>query len=92
MIVVDATNLETAKSFIRNSSTKPSKIRVDIKGWVRIKRDIRALSWVRETPYTMLPKAERWLWHQKKALMKNTTILVLGIPVVRIDNNEQFGS
>lgn len=78
---VEVHNLETAIAFVKRSRRRPAEIRVDIKGWVRIKREIRGLCRVLETPYSAVPKAEKWLWHERRALMKLAPIQILGVPV-----------
>ncbi len=59
VILWDAHDLKTAIAFVRRSRKRPEQIRVDIKGWVRIKRDLNALSMVLPTPYSPLPSNQR---------------------------------
>lgn len=81
---MDATNLESAVLFVKTNRTKPKQISVDIKGWVRIKRDLSKLFFILPTPYSQVPSDEKWLWHEHKALMKRAPIQILGVPVVMV--------
>lgn len=77
---MDAHNLHSAIEFVRKN--KPKQIRVDIKGWVRIRRDLKNLSILLDESYLRTPVEYRWLWHEKKALMRLSKVQVLGVSVV----------
>lgn len=79
---MDAANLEQAIKFIK--AHRPKQVNVDIKGWARIKRDLNKLSMLIDTPYMQIHPSERWLWHEKKALMRRAEIRILGTPVKMI--------
>jgi hypothetical protein len=80
--MIDATDLNSAIAFIKQHN--PDVVRVSIKGFVRIKRDLVALHRCRRLSYSETPKDERWLWHQRKAMEKaSQQIMVMGVPVVR---------
>ena len=81
--MIDATNLESAVRFVK-ANRQVKEIRVDIKGWVRIKRDLNQLSLALPTPYSQVAPEDKWLWHEQKAMLRHQHVKVLGVPVRRI--------
>lgn len=85
-MIVDAQDLRSAVQFVKKSRRCPSEVRVTIKGWVRIKRDILQLSRVQPTPYSRIEPDMKWAWHSHREMMKVAPINVLGVPVKRVDH------
>lgn len=72
-------NLKQAIEFIHNHP-QIKELKVPMKAYVRIRRDLKQLSFTIETPYTSVPKEDKWLWHADKILKINNDYL-LRIPI-----------
>lgn len=60
------------------------EIDVDIKSYVRIKRDINQLNRIQFMPYSRcVDDWERFCWHQHRALMKAAPVCVMGVLIKR---------
>lgn len=74
-------NLQEAIKQIK-TDRQIKELRVDLKSWVRISRDLRQLSFVQSIPYSQTPENEKWLWHAKKAISRFAEIRVLGVRII----------
>ena len=77
-------NLKQAIEFIHNHP-QIKELKVPMKAYVRIRRDLKQLSFIIETPYTSVPKEYKWLWHEHKHMMRTSEVKVVGIRIV-LDN------
>lgn len=71
---------ETVKRI--KSDRQIKELRVDLKSWARIRRDLQQLNLVQPTPYSRVPNNEKWLWHEHKAIMRLAEIRVLGVRII----------
>lgn len=74
-------NLQDAIKRIK-SDRQIKELRVDFKSWARIRRDLQQLNFIQPTPYSQTPASEKWLWHEKKAMMRFAEIRVLGVRII----------
>lgn len=73
-------NLKQAIEHINQE--KPIILYVDIKSYVRIKRDIEQLTLIKPTPYSLcFSSFEKWAWHNLKAMRKQAILMVMGTEI-----------
>jgi hypothetical protein len=61
---------------------KPSILYVDMKSYVRIKRDIEQSILMKPTPYSRcVDSFEKWAWHNLKAMKRQAKLMVMGTEV-----------
>lgn len=76
-------NLQQMIKMIKNDRNV-KEIEVDIKLYVRIRRDINQLSRISPTPYSRcVDDWEKFAWHQQRALMKAAPVYVMGVLIKR---------
>lgn len=70
-------NLKQAIEYINKHH--PSVLLVDIKSYVRIKRDIEQLTLLKPMPYTKCSdRFEKLAWHNLKTMRRQTIVMVMG--------------
>ena len=60
-------------------------IKTDVKGFIKIKRELNNLSRTRPQLYTETPDEDKWLWHEAKAARRYQKIYIMGKQLVCID-------
>lgn len=64
------------------TEVRPSVLLVDMKSYVRIKRDIEQLTPMKPTPYSRCSDSfEKWAWHNLKAMRRQAQLMVMGTEI-----------
>lgn len=76
-------NFRQALERIKSDKTM-TELEVDTKSYVRIRRDLKQLSTVLETPYSRcIDDWEKFAWHQRRAMMKIAPMTIMGVLIKR---------
>lgn len=79
--MVIAYNLNKAIKYI--NQYQPEIFKVDIKSYVRIKRDIEQSVPFKPTSYSScIGPFEKWAWHNLRAMRKQAKLMVMGIEII----------